>query len=196
MSSISYNWFDIAIIIVIGISVIISLFRGFFREAISLITWIIAIFVALKFAHYFSEKLVPYINSAAFRYIIAFVAIFFVVMIIGAIVSALIGLLIDTVGVGFADRILGAIFGVGRGILLISVALMMIYMSALKSEDWVKNSQLAPKFQPIVDWLNKFLPEQIKEVSEWVTDNVKDIAIQNINDKVTKNVRNSGANSK
>ena len=43
-------WMDYAILIIIGISALISVLRGFVREALSLLGWIIAIWVSLSFA--------------------------------------------------------------------------------------------------------------------------------------------------
>lgn len=43
-------WVDYAILAIIGLSTVISLIRGFVKEAISLIVWIAAFFVA---SHYY-----------------------------------------------------------------------------------------------------------------------------------------------
>ena len=40
---------DYALIVVLGLSTVISLFRGFFKEAISLGTWVVALWVAWQF---------------------------------------------------------------------------------------------------------------------------------------------------
>ena len=42
-------WADYAILIIIGISALISIVRGFIREALSLLGWIVAIWVSVTF---------------------------------------------------------------------------------------------------------------------------------------------------
>lgn len=42
-------WIDYAIMAVIGLSSLISLIRGFVKEALSLVTWFAAFFVASRF---------------------------------------------------------------------------------------------------------------------------------------------------
>jgi membrane protein required for colicin V production len=42
-------WNDYAILVVIGLSSLISLIRGFVKEALSLVTWFAAFFVASRF---------------------------------------------------------------------------------------------------------------------------------------------------
>lgn len=47
-------WIDYAIIAVIGFSCLVSLIRGFVREALSLVTWGCAFFVASHYYTYLS----------------------------------------------------------------------------------------------------------------------------------------------
>ena len=52
-------WVDYAILAIIGLSTVISLVRGFVKEAISLIVWITAFFVA---SHYY-PYLAPFFSN-------------------------------------------------------------------------------------------------------------------------------------
>ena len=45
------NWVDFFILGILGISVLISLWRGFTHEALSLTGWVLAVWIALTFAH-------------------------------------------------------------------------------------------------------------------------------------------------
>ena len=44
------SWIDIGIVIILLLSIGVAIFRGFVKEAISLAGWIIAIWLAIKFA--------------------------------------------------------------------------------------------------------------------------------------------------
>src|SRR3989338_1774982 len=112
-----FNGLDYAIIGIVLLSLIISFFRGFLREAISLITWFCAFVAALKFSPIFTQwfHFIPHDKT---RYVVCAVATFIVVMIIGMLINKLAHALVTTSGLGFFDRILGVVFGVARGLLL------------------------------------------------------------------------------
>ena len=162
------NWFDFSIIGVVLLSLIISVYRGFLREAISLVSWVLAIILALRFATPLGNELSTHIESPTIRYLIAFAIIFVIVLILGAIVNLIVKMLVDKTGLGFTDRLLGILFGTARGLLAVSVILMFLYVSPMKDKAWLTSSQLAPQFNVVVDWLNKFLPKKVKQVSDWV----------------------------
>ena len=63
------NWADIAILGIIFLSTIISLARGFFREAFSLTTWIVAFWLGFKFSDSVSDLLIKYISVPSVRLI-------------------------------------------------------------------------------------------------------------------------------
>lgn len=163
-----FNWFDIAIIIVVALSMFVSFFRGFIREAVSLITWIVALILALKFASLLGDQFVSFISSPSLRYTIAFLIIFLVVLLLGSFLNMLIRYLVDKTGIGFFDRLLGVIFGTARGILLVAVVIMLLQVSGLKDEKWLKESQLTDRLQPLITWLSSYVPQQIENVSKWI----------------------------
>jgi len=68
------HWLDLSIIILIVISGFISLFRGFFKEAVSLATWIFAVWASWNFSKQGAE-LIPAtsIDSETIRVLIAFI---------------------------------------------------------------------------------------------------------------------------
>ena len=78
---------DIIIIAVLLISTVIGLFRGFIRELLSLLSWLIALYVAWTFAELGASYLVPYLPQKPLRIVAAFTGIFIVVLILGSIVS-------------------------------------------------------------------------------------------------------------
>lgn len=167
------NWFDFVIMAIIVLSIVISFFRGFLREAISLITWIMGVLVALKFASRASDLLPSFIHSTMLRFLIAFVALFLAVFILGFIINFIVKRLMDMTGLSIVDRVLGILFGSVRGLIAVGVILMFISVSPMEKSQWVRNSQLAPEFTPLVTWLDSYLPEQLGNVSQWVTGGIQ-----------------------
>lgn len=161
------NGVDYTILAIILISFLISLFRGFICELISLITWVAAFVIAFKFANPAANYLVHVIDSLTVRYVIAFTLIFIVILIIGISINLMIRHLWYRTGVPIIDRILGMLFGIARGIFIVAFILLFIRASALQDEPAVKKSQLIPAFNPVVNWLQNLVPEKIVHVSEW-----------------------------
>ncbi|ACJ20016.1 CvpA family protein [Coxiella burnetii] len=164
------NWVDFAIIGIILFSIIISFFRGFVREAVSLVVWVAGIIVAIKFVEPVQIYLQTWIVSSSIRYAVAFISLFLSVFIIGIILNMLIHVLLKKTGLSITDRLLGIFFGAGRGFLIVAVLLLFVSIGSVEDGSLIAQSQLAPKFQPIVSWLNQFLPSQFKQFSHWLAD--------------------------
>lgn len=154
------NWVDYAIIAIIGFSIAISLVRGFVREALSLVTWAAAFWIAFTFSAALSTLLVNLIHTASLRTVTAFGVLFLITLLLGALINYLIGQLVDKTGLSGTDRLLGVIFGFARGVLLVTVLIMLVKLM-LPQEPWWKDSQLVPQFLPIETWLHNLLPQSV-----------------------------------
>ncbi|EEX37570.1 CvpA family protein [Vibrio metschnikovii] len=144
------NWLDIVILSVIGLSALISLVRGFAKEALSLVIWFAAFYIAseyyAKLAVYFSN-----IKDEMFRNGSAIAVLFIATLIVGAIVNYVISQLVDKTGLSGTDRILGVVFGALRGVLIVAAALFfMDAFTASPNAEWWKGSQLVPEFSRLI----------------------------------------------
>jgi membrane protein required for colicin V production len=150
-------WIDYAILAVVGISTLISLVRGFVKEAVSLVIWISAFFIASNF-YVNLASLLTNISDQTLRNAAAIAILFITTLIIGALVNYLIGQLVSKTGLSGTDRVLGLVFGALRGVLVTSA--LLFFMDAFtpaSSSDWWINSQLVPEFTLIVEWFFEYL---------------------------------------
>src|SRR5690554_1879377 len=109
-------WIDWVIIALITVSTVISLKRGFVKEALSLVTWIGAFIIARTFHPQMQSLLDSSVETPLVRLIAAFAILFFGTLIIGAIINNMIGHLVRATGLSATDRVLGMGFGLLRGV--------------------------------------------------------------------------------
>ena len=152
-------WIDYAILAIIGISTLISLVRGFVKEAVSLVVWFSAFFIASTFYENLASLLTnisePFLRNAA-----AIAILFISTLILGALINYLISQLVDKTGLSGTDRVLGLAFGALRGALVVSA--MLFFMDAFStaaSTSWWQASQLIPEFTVVVQWFFEYLKE-------------------------------------
>ncbi len=150
-------WIDYAIIIVIGLSTLISLIRGFAKEAMSLVVWFAAFFIASQFYQDLAVHITQ-INDEVLRNGVAIAILLVVTLIVGALVNYLIGQLVSKTGLSGTDRILGLCFGALRGALIVSAILFfMVAFTGAPKTDWWQGSQLVPEFGVVIQWFFDYL---------------------------------------
>jgi len=155
----SLNILDYAIIIVIVLSMVFALWRGLVREALSLTTWIAAIWVGLAYTPRLAHLMQSYISDAPLRMILAFFILFAIVLVLGTLVAKLVTSWLHGTGLGGVDRLLGMIFGAGRGILIVALLLLFAQYTQLPKETWWQQSTLRPSLMPVVVWLRSLLDQ-------------------------------------
>ncbi|MGH1432240.1 MAG: CvpA family protein [Neptuniibacter sp.] len=146
------NWADWTILGIIGISSLISLRRGFAKEALSLLTWVTAFVVARIFSQPLSVVLEPYIETPSVRVSAAFAILFIAILVLGALINKLVSTLVDATGLTGTDRVLGMGFGAARGGLVVVVIVVLIGMSPAVNDLWYRESQLIPHFAMMEAW--------------------------------------------
>ena len=155
------NWADFSILSIIGISALISLFRGFVREALSVVGLAAAIWVAVTFYDQASDLLVNVISLPTGRRVIAFVALIVVSLLIAGLINHLIGKLVDKAGLTGTDRMLGVVFGVVRGVAVVGLLVLLAGLTQVPQDPWWQQSMLMEHFQKLAQMAIEFLPPDI-----------------------------------
>lgn len=165
------NWLDYVFIGVIGISIIISLFRGLVKEVFSLLIWIAAFWAAYRFVDVGADAISGFIELPSARHLIAFVGIFITALIIGGMINFIISKLVSKTGLSGTDRFFGMFFGALRGLIVIVAFTFFIKATPLSEDPWWKESKLSPHFSSISEWVRVRMPESFSKYFSFIENN-------------------------
>lgn len=155
---------DGIVLIVILLSVLIGIFRGFVKEIIALISWILALWIAINFCEQASEFIPASVETSWIRLSIAFGVLFVLTLIVGGIFNFVVNQLVSKTGLSGTDRILGFIFGAFRGAVIVTVVAMVASsFTDMEEESWWKTSVSMPYFETMSDQLKTYLPVSLQE---------------------------------
>ena len=153
---------DILLLIVMLVSGLLAMIRGFMREVLSIAAWGVAAIAAVAF----SGRLVPLVKSYVSLgdtavSVIAAAIVFLVVLLLVSIVTVRISDMILDSRVGALDRTLGFLFGLGRGLIIVVVAfLFFAWLVPPKAQPiWVQNAKSKVVLQSTGQWLMSMLPD-------------------------------------
>ena len=160
------NWADWVILTILLISSLISLKRGFVKEALSMVNWVLAFVVAVTFRDQLSLILVEYISTPSIRDLSALAILFALTLIVGAMVNYLIGELVRMTGLSGTDRFFGVIFGFIRGFIVVMFLLIFLpSLISIEEDSWWQESLLIPTLLKFEDWCLLILAEASRVVS-------------------------------
>ena len=155
------SWVDLVIVLIIVISALISLVRGFVKESISLASWLFAGFIAFIYFEPLADLLKPYIESPTIRTGSSFAILFVSSLIIGAIINFMVSQLVSKTGLTGTDKSLGVVFGAARGVLIVVILVLLAGMTPMPSESWWQESTMIDYFATMASWIKDLLPEDI-----------------------------------
>ena len=155
------SWVDLIIVVIIIVSALISVVRGFVKESISLASWVLAGFIALRYFAPLAEILEPYIESPTIRIGTGFAILFVSSLIIGAIVNFMASQAVTKTGLTGTDKSLGVVFGAARGVLIVTMLVLLAGLTPMPSEPWWDDSAMIEFFSEMASWIKDILPQDI-----------------------------------
>lgn len=164
---------DVVIVVVILVSAVIGLVRGFVKEAVALVTWVAAIWLAVTFSSAVGTWLPAALERATFslggtgfeirnmRLGIAFILLVVGTLIAGATVNYLLAKITRAQVLRGTDRALGAVFGVARGAAIMVILILGAGLTLAPQTDWWRASRLMPPFERGAERVLDLLPPKI-----------------------------------
>ena len=157
------NPLDIIIIVILAFALIRGIFRGLVKELSSIVGVIAGFYAAYSYYPLIADYLTGWISNSGYRNILAFLIIFCSVLIIVGILGLLIKYVLKIASLGWFDRTCGAIFGLIKGVLIVSVVILMLTTFLPKGAPFIRNSILSPHVMLISEKMIKMVPPEMKK---------------------------------
>ncbi len=152
---------DIILLVVMLVSGLLAMIRGFMREILSIGAWGIAALVTL----YSYSRVLPiakqYISSDMVAAGVSIGAVFLITLLVVSVITVRISDMVLDSRVGALDRTLGFLFGLGRGLIIVVVAfLFFAWLVPERSQpEWVRGAKSKVVLQSTGQWLMSMLPD-------------------------------------
>src|ERR1051326_5484102 len=160
MTNLHITWVDLAVAVILILSIGFAIYRGFVRETLSIFAWAAAAFATLYFGHYVVPLLKPHMSTALAE-VAAYSAVFLLVLVPLVVIGARFARRVHDSAVGALDRILGAVFGAVRGLALIAVMYILysLVVPVPSQAKWMQQARTLPLIQRSASALLALLPD-------------------------------------
>jgi membrane protein required for colicin V production len=149
---------DWILLAVLGLSLLLGLWRGIVQEVLSLAGWVAAFYVSQMYAPMAAAWLPMEGSSQMLRYAAGFVVVFIAVLVATVLISWVIKKLISAVGLGPLDRLLGSLFGLMRGVVILLAVTVLVGMTPMRETEGWREAQGAQWLQQFLHVLKPVLP--------------------------------------
>lgn len=151
------NLIDTAVLAIIGISLVIGLWRGFLRELMSLCVWIFCVVAAVVLSPLLSSY-IDVVSQPVARLALCFIGILIAAYILGMLLRfAFMKMAGDEVT--FPGRLLGGLFGIVRGAIIVCVLVFILSFTSLHTSNEWKTSRAVPIADGIDRGLLAMMPD-------------------------------------
>lgn len=153
--------FDVAIGVVVLLSTVLALARGFVREVVSVASWVGAGVVAWLAYPEARPIAIQVVDHPLLTDVLTAAVVFLVPLIVFRVVGGMLADAVSGTGLGLVDRLLGVAFGAARGAAIVCIAYLLgtLVLGRDGLPAWVTAARLEPQVRAGAEWLGGLLPE-------------------------------------
>ena len=155
--------FDYLVLAVVGISILLGVLRGLMREALNLLAWVAAFWVANAYTVEIAPLLPEGIPTESVRFLAAFVLLFLGALLLMSLVTIAVAELVKTLKLGAYDKGLGALFGFLRGALIVLTLVLLAGMTSLPRQEFWRNAMFSAPLEAFAADVKAWLPEGLSK---------------------------------
>ncbi len=158
---------DYIIVAALVLSTLFGGIRGFLRESVALLGWLVGLWLAWRYA----DRVEPYLGGAMRDTLlqpwVARALVLLAVVVAAWLLGSLLSYLVQRSGLTLGmDRLLGALFGVVRGAVIVGFVVMLGQAAELQREEWWLSSRLMPLGQEMASILHGYVETGREYVQE------------------------------
>ena len=149
---------DYILAAVVVISVLFGAIRGFLRESVALLSWLVGLWIAWRYAPLLQPHLGGALAGTELQVWVARSILLCAVVIAGWVIASLLSYLVQRSGLTLGiDRMLGSVFGLVRGAVIAGFAVMLGQAAELQHESWWSGSLLMPAAEEMAGVLRSYV---------------------------------------
>jgi membrane protein required for colicin V production len=143
--------------IILLVSGAVGYFRGFIRESIALLAWLVGLWLAWHFAYLVNPWLGGALAEPGIREWTGRGIVLLLVLLVGALVGSIVSYFARrAVGLAAMDRLLGIAFGLVRGIVIVGLLVLAGRAADLEREAWWGRTRSMPAAETVASWLERY----------------------------------------
>jgi membrane protein required for colicin V production len=158
--------FDYVVLLIIGISIVVSMMRGAVREVLAIVGWVAAIYAAKTYATQLVPLLPADIPTEQLRILAAYVIVFLGILLISSLLTIALSSLIKKIGLNWFNRFLGGFFGLVRGLLIVCVLVFLAGLTSFPKDARWTNAMFSAPLEALVKaalpWVPKTVAKHVK----------------------------------
>jgi membrane protein required for colicin V production len=156
--------------IILLASGVLGYVRGFVREAIALLSWLVGLWLAWHYAYLIFPWLGGALAEPGVREWTGRAILLFLALLVGAgIGSVTTYYLRRATGLAVTDRLIGALFGLLRGAVVIGLLVLAGRAVDLDLEPWWDRTRSMPVAEAIGNWLERYAEPAAAELYDRAT---------------------------
>jgi membrane protein required for colicin V production len=156
--------------IILLLSGVVGYFRGFIRESIALLTWLVGLWVAWHFAYLVNPWLGGALAEPGVREWMGRAIVLLIVLLAGSLIGSVVSHFVRrAVGLAAMDRLLGAVFGLVRGVVIVGLLVLAGQAAELENEPWWAETKSMPAAASVARWLERYAQPAAIEYYEKAT---------------------------
>ena len=153
--------FDYIILLIIGISIVVSMMRGAVREVLAIAGWLVAFYVAKTYATQLIPLLPAGIPNESLKVLAAFVILFLGVLLISSLLCIALSGILKKIGLNWLNRGIGAVLGFARGLLIVCVLVFLAGLTSFPKDARWTNAMFSAPLEALVRAMLPLVPQTV-----------------------------------
>ena len=153
--------------IIVLVSGILGCVRGFIRESVSLVSWLLGLWLAWHFAYLLNPWLGGALAQPGIREWAGRAIVLLVVLLVGSVAGSVAAHYAHRVtALASTDRLLGSAFGLLRGAVIVGLLVIAGRAVHLDREPWWQKTRSMPVAETFANWLEYYAEPAASDLLE------------------------------